>query len=594
MAIWDQLLKKVISPVVSESLREIQLKRTDVDINKMLAAQIVSPVTVSSRQTKSTVDRLLPKGVDATVLRDFATYYPILRACINYRKRQISQLEWDIAPRDVIVDKTKKKAAEEKAKELREFIKYPVGDKSMSFRIFVNKLLEDIMVLDGTAIYRRPNKGGGLYGYLPIDATTIEIALNPDGTLPAPPSTAYVQKINGEITAELSQDELIYSILNPRTNTPYGLSPVETLVLTVTTALKLTQYNLAYLTEGNVPEGFVELPKDVASNQEQLELWQRAWDAMFSGDPRFQRKIRFLPEGMEWHPIRKQEEMEYKRFEEWLLLQTCSVMEVAPQSIGFQFDRGKGATEAEWEIGKERGLYPTAIFLKEIFDLIVQDDLKENDYEFVWTNINPTNKKEEADVFGQLVKSGAVSVDEWRLGEGMEPIGLGHYIMTPVGPVMVKDFIEQSEAGVNPFIPNYKPGTPDAVPGANARNVQPNPSLGTAKPTKDKPTKVSDVKQKLSDMINEDAVEELKKWKKVASNDLKQGKTFRDFQTDVIDDRTQKLIKSGLQTINNKQELDELFNPFISQENNVIAAMLDLYEEVNSIVDYEAKQVEAN
>src|SRR5690606_13531779 len=112
-----------------------------------------------------------------------------------------------------------------------------------------------------------------------------------------------------------------------------------------------------------------------ASDPDQLTQWQNAWDAMFSGDPTFQRKIKFLPEGMNWNPIKKPGEMEFERFEKWLLLNTCSVMEVAPQAIGFQFERGKGATETEWEIGKERGLYPTANLLKEVFDEIIQEDM---------------------------------------------------------------------------------------------------------------------------------------------------------------------------------------------------------------------------
>ncbi|GAJ20004.1 unnamed protein product, partial [marine sediment metagenome] len=57
-------------------------------------------------------------------------------------------------------------------------------------------------------------------------------------------------------------------------------------------------FNLSYLTEGNVPEGFVKLPRDIASSRDQLKEWQDAWDAMLAGDPRFQRKLKFLPEGL--------------------------------------------------------------------------------------------------------------------------------------------------------------------------------------------------------------------------------------------------------------------------------------------------------
>lgn len=587
MAIWDRLLKKVVQPVVSDSLKEIQ--KGDTDLTKIFVSNVkrtsLSPIIAG----KKSVTRTFPQGISAETLRAFSTYYPILRACVNYRKRQISQLEWDIVPKEVETDKKKKKATEEKGKAIKEKLLYPAGDKTMKFREFLNKILEDVLILDATAIYKRQRKGGGLYGFLPIDASTIHLVLNEDGTTPVPPDIAYVQKINGEIVEKMTIDQLIYGMMNPRTQNPYGLSSVETLILTVTAALKLSSYNLAYLTEGNVPEGFVELPKDVASNPEQLQLWQEAWDAMFAGDARYQRKIKFLPEGMKWNPIRKQEDIQFERFEKWLLLNTCSVMEVAPQTIGFQFDRGKGATEAEWEIGKERGLFPLANFLKEIFNEIVQEDFGETEYRFIWSNINPTNKKEESDVFGQLVRTGAVSVDEWRIAEGFDPVGLEHYIMTPVGPVLVKDFVKMSEAGENPFIPDY--GSGDEGPSSGKK---PNAAVSPKEELKPKNKVAKNMQKKLLEINREEVVRELKRWKKATSNDLKQRKPFRDFTTDIIDDRTKQLIKSGLSDIKAKEDIDELFGPFISQENRVISAMLDLYGDISDIVDYGDEKAQKN
>jgi HK97 family phage portal protein len=577
MAIWDRLLKRIISPVIEESVNELnkeQDKKKD-EVEKALVTQQLPSFSFSPVGIGKLVNRSFPRGVSFQVLREFANYYPILRSCVNFRKRQILQLDYDITSREVIVDKKVKEQYKKDADDLKQFLRYPSGDKTLTFRDFLNKVLEDLIVLDAVTIYRRKNRKGGLYGFLPIDASTIEIVLNEDGTTPAPPSIAYIQKINGQVTAELTADDLIYKKLNSRTNTPYGLSPIESLILVVTTALKLSSYNLSILTDGNVPEGFVELPKDIASDPKQLTLWQEAWDAMFSGDPRFQRKIKFLPEGMKWTATRKAEDMDFERFEKWLLMQCCSVLEVAPQAIGFQFERGKGATESEWEIGKERGLFPTALFLKEVMDHIIQEDLGQEHLQFVWTNINPTNKKEEAEVFKSLVSTGAVSVDEWRLGEGLEPIGLGNYIMTPVGPIMVKDFVDSSEAGT-PLLPY---------------NYQQNPQGTETKPVV--PPTGGEVKQKLGSLTRAEIVEELRRWKKTAINDLKQEKTFRDFKTDIIDLRTQNLIKDGLKNVSSREELDQLFDPFINQESKMLDSVFDLYEEVNSIVE-NARSVTTN
>ena len=578
MAIWHDIFRKIVKPIIDESIRE---KKGEA-IEKAIFAQQM-PMGAGPIDSSNSVAKLFSRGISFEVLRNFSLYYPILRSCINYRKRQITQLDWNIAVKEVTTDKTKKEQYKKDANEVRDLFMYPTGDRTVTFMSFVSKILEDLFVLDAISIYRRKNRRGGNYGYLPVDATTISLALYKDGTTPHPPDYAYVQKINGQVVAELTTEDLIYRAINPRTNSPYGLSPVEALIIVVTTALKLSSYNLAYLTEGNVPEGFVELPRDVASDPDQLTQWQNAWDTMFAGDPKFQRKIKFLPEGMKWSPIKKIGDMEFERFEKWLLLNTCSLMEVPPQAIGFQFDRGKGATEAEWEIGKERGLFPTAHLLKEIFDEIIQKDLGQDHLEFVWTNINPTNKKEEAQVFETLVRNGAVSVDEWRIGEGLDPIGLSHYIMTPLGPYMVKDMVNRPAGGnpdqpYAPALPNVAiPEKPQTSPAVNGQTPKPQTNI-TPKSTDEK------IAAKMRQDDIEIVAEELRKWKKSAINDLKQGKSFRDFQTDLVDRRTQKIIKDALKNAKTREEINDLFDPFIDQENNVIASMLDLYEEINNVI----------
>lgn len=967
MAIWDKLLKKTIDPLVKESINQTLTEEKN-KVEKGLVATNVDPARLNP-MGRGSRSKPFPKGVKFSTLREFANYYPILRSCINYRKRQINQLDWDIAPKEVIKNDDEKKKYRELTKEVKEFFRYPSGDKSISFRSFVNKIIEDLLVLDAVAIHKRQSRGGNLYGYLPIDAATIELRLNKDGTTPVPPKKAYVQKINGEIKAELSTEELYYRMMNPRTSTPYGLSPVEILIIVVTTALKLSSFNLNYLcydektevltkngwkhfrdltdedvvatrnpegtfewqkplkrvsfdyddnlirfksrtvdllvtpnhrmlvdyrgtdgkfenenrglikradwfldnpksttqnylmpttsswtgvdpkffripgyvierkgrfsgyafkgrdkdsnpirskkkftteektiyykkppievpikdwlaflglylaegwvraenkqskhdvyisqgdksehlpeikdllarlpfnfrkegadkyvcsdarlwqylkplgksyekyvpsefknyssdllkilwkwmcmgdgtkqgkmvtytttskkladdcqeivqkigkdarvyvvkqqpghivskgknpikktrliykvavrgskhrglscteeekykgkvysvkvpngivyvrrngwpawcgnTEGNVPEGFVELPTDIASNQEQLNLWQKKWDSMFSGDPRYQRKIKFLPEGMKWHPVKKQEDMGFDRFEKWLLLQTASVMEVAPQAIGFQFDRGKGATEAEWEIGKERGLFPLANFLKELFDEMIQLDLGKSELQFVWTNINPTNEAEEAKVFKALVDTGAVSVDEWRIGEGLEPIGCPHYVTTPVGPIFVKDLVERSEAGQAILPDSYTVGNkPQKPPRTDIPDTK-KPSKGSDDDSESKPTPSREKMEKLKKVARDEIVEELKRWKRAATNDLKQGRDFRDFTTTILDKRTHEVITKGLDSVDGRDDLDGLFNPFINQETQVISAVMDLYDEVDFII----------
>ncbi len=591
MNLWNNLFNKFISPLVddavSQKIDEQKVRESATpNLDKIFYSQL-QPISISTSKDGKKADTRYLSGVTYQVLRDFSKYYPVLRSCINYRKRQITQLSWDVTATKVIYDEKKKKESDIKREEIRELLKFPTGDENVSFREFLNRILEDLFVLDAVAIYKRLTKGGKIYGYLPIDASTIDIITNQDGTLPQPPEVAFIQRVGKKEIAKLTLNELIYKMLNPRTDSPYGLSPIESLIITVTTALKLSNYNLAYLTAGNIPEGLVELPKEIASDPDQLKAWQTAWDAMFSGDSRYQRKIKFLPEGMKWHPTKKIEDMTFERFEKWLLQITTSVMEVAPQAIGFQFDRGKGATESEWEIGKERGLYPTTLFLKEIFDHIIQKDYGYTDFEFIWTNINPTNRKEEAAVFDTLFRDGAISIDEWRIGEGMDPIGCGHLIMTPTGPIFVKDLVEASEAGMKPGVLTTTNNGTQNGGGAVQNPVVPanKPSGGTPvnKPVEVPPKKETPTKEEKIDFSSSDITEELKKWKRATINDFKKGTGFREFKTDILDARTQSLIRKGISSAKCREDIDDLFDPFISQQNTILNAVMKLYDDISDI-----------
>ena len=553
------LLKRLVDAVRGPSNEEIIEKRVN---ERMMQASGGDVLRFSPRAMTfpgGSTRKPYPLGVSYQTLRDFADYYPIARACIEFRKSEITHLSWSVGPKEI----TSKSVTDEKnrknAKDLIDFFRYPSGKRSPSFTNWLKQIMEDLFVIDAVAVYRRKNRKGDVIGYLPIDAASIELVLLHDGTTPDPPDTAYIQKIHGQEIAHLTADELIYTMMNPRTHTAYGLAPLETLILTVTTALKNASYNLAMLTEGNVPEGFIYVPKDIASSRDQLKEWQDAWDAILAGDPRIQRKLKFLPEGMKYEPTVKPEDMTFERFEKWLLQNTCSVFGLHSSSIGFNFDINRATVETSWEAGKERSLFPTALFLKEFMDEIVQMDLGHPELQFVWTNINPTNKLKEAQVTKILISTGLMAIDEWRLGEGLSPTGVKDpFIMTPVGPIFVKDLVDQSEAGDRPVAP-YKPAGESSKP-VDTKSL-PIPSQGKV-----------------------DFITDLRKWKKSALNDFKDGKPFRSFRTDAIDKRSQYLIKLALVKSRNKEDILKVFNTF-SKESETPDKIENLYSDITKLLE---------
>lgn len=516
-----------------------------------------------------------PLGVSFNVLRDFSNFYPIARACIEWRKAQVTQLSWNVTPVELTAETVKSDKNVNRARELKKFFKYPTGKKGMTFSSWLKQILEDVLVIDAVAIYKIRNRRGDIIGYLPIDAATIQLILLDDGTVPDPPAYAYMQKVGVREFAKLTTNDLVYDMMNPRTYNPFGRSPIETLIITITTALKTQAYQLGMLTEGNVPEGFVSVPRDIASSRDQLKEWQDAWDSMLAGDPRFQRKLKFLPEGMKYDPTIKSADMTFERFEKWLLLNTTACFGVPPGAIGFNFDTNRSSGTLTFESSKSLTTYTTRQFIKELIDPMIQDDKGYDDLEFTWTNYLSDMTLEEIKVADTAVRGGLMAIDEWRLPRGLTPTGAKDpLMMTPVGPVFVKDIAAQSDSGQLPVLP-YKPPADAAASSPNTGNALAVPNAPNA-PKDNKPEEV-----KISENDN-DVVEELKKWRKTAMNDFKQGKKFRDFKTDVLDLRTQLLIKKGLEKATDRIGIEKVFFSFIGVQNEL--SNLQLYDEINNLI----------
>jgi hypothetical protein len=270
---------------------------------------------------------------------------------------------------------------------------------------------------------------------IPVDPTTIVLRVTETGGTPTPPDTAYAQFIAGKKIAEFNTDELLYECMRSRSYNPYGLAPIESLIIQVESALRGSLYNLDYFRENNIPEGFITLPEEQANTLDQTKEWQLWFDQLLAGNSRTVHRLKILPGGSEYTAAKKPEDMSFERFEKWLLTVTCAVFDVPPRDIGITDTVNKASDETQENLSKEKGLIPLASFIKEIMDDIISVQLGFDALELAWTNLNPTDHKEEAEIAEREIKMGATSVDEYRIKNGLEPIGLDHYIIVGGGRV---------------------------------------------------------------------------------------------------------------------------------------------------------------
>ena len=377
-------------------------------------------------------------SVDFPTLRGFSVVYDVARACINFRKGQIKNLDWNIVPRD---EKKKPEAFAREIEALEKFFAEPY--RGVDFPTFIGRILEDLLVLDAIVLWKDRTYGGELKELIPVDAATIRIMIAEDGSLPEPPNPAYMQVIQGEVYGKYSTEEMIYKLMHARTTTPYGLSPLESLILGVDAAIRSQLANLSLLSEGNMPEGFYALPE--TWTPEQIKEFQTHFDLMVAGNPRFQSRLKFMPggKGVGFTATKKAEEMRFLEYEKWLLLKTCALYDVQPSDIGYieHVNRSEGANQRE--VGSERGLIPTARFLKQMFDQIIRNDFGLTDVVFQWQGLGQIDERLEIDKNDKLLSRGVITIDEIRVENGREPFNLPAtqrpFVVATGGPILVED-----------------------------------------------------------------------------------------------------------------------------------------------------------
>jgi hypothetical protein len=479
------------------------------------------------------------------VLRKFSQIHEITRAAINYRKRQITGLEWEI----ITADTQDTADYSVVANDVTQFFK-EIGGPGNNYRKFMGKLIEDLLVLDAIALYKRQTMGGGLYTLEPIDAATIRLRVADDGSTPLPPEPAYIQVIRGQKVEEFTVDELIYEMMNPRTNSPYGLAPLESLMVTVSSSLKAGIWNLTYMTDGNIPEGFYGVPKEWT--QPQIADFQKMWDGIMAGDEAQMAKLKFVPEGS-YQPTKKPNDMAWEVFNDWLMKITCALFDVTPMELGFSPKSGlggKGMAEAQSDTAEKKGLRPLAQLIEEIFTDLIQNDLGYPKLAFQFLGVDAEkDAKVDADTKQVLLFSGQRTVNELRTDEGLDPIEGGDrlFVSNGAGITYIDQEAQDQAAAAATAIQGGSPGT-----SADDNATKPNEQASGKGDSADANV------NKLADLVTE-----LRSFRKYAVNRTKLGKKFRPFESNVLPQVATDELNRRLQDASGVDEIRTIFKEYM-------------------------------
>jgi HK97 family phage portal protein len=343
-------------------------------------------------------------------LRALAEYYLVAMA-IETRKDQIEKFEWAIVSRD---PDSPRSDADRRIAALTEFWNHPDGDTP--FATWLRTAVHDVLTIDAPAFEIRRTRGGDIIGLDIVDGATIKVLVDDTGRRPIPPAPAYEQVIHGRPWRLLTTEELLYVPRNIRANHAYGFGPVEQIMLYINIGLRRALTQLHYYTVGNVPEGLICAPEGWSA--EQIRSFQEWFDSILSGNLAERNKVVWAPAGAKYQAF-KSSPIE-RDFEEWLARVVCYVYSLPPTSLVNQVNRATGETMQEAAVSE--GNQPLMAWTKRLADRVIQRHMGHDDLEFAWQVEDPLDPEDQATMLVNLVKVGAITINEARAERGMDPL----------------------------------------------------------------------------------------------------------------------------------------------------------------------------
>ena len=338
------------------------------------------------------------------VIKGIIDAYDIARMCINHKIDEIRSMEPLFVPAKGIsgdVDDALDTAS----------LIMSSPDRENDWLGWIGILLENALRYDAAPLYRRRNRFGEIIGFENIDGTTLFPFVDEHGRRPLSPAPAYFQKIQGMDDVHFTAEDVTYNRFRPQADSPFGLAPIESILLTANTDIKFQWHFLQMFTEGSIPGGFMELPPDISS-PDQVGEWQDYWDSMTLGDQSILHKLVAVPGGSKITETRPK--TFDKTFPQYLAVRTAGAFGVVPQDIGIIEDVNRATGETQTDLQFRVNTLPWVLWVQNIVNRYLKYDLRLPVEMKLDTGRETADSLQDALRWQVLVETAAASPDEMR------------------------------------------------------------------------------------------------------------------------------------------------------------------------------------
>jgi phage portal protein BeeE len=365
------------------------------------------------------------------LFRHWAEHSEWARGAINIRKFQVSTAKWDI----VQFDNDGREPDAGLQADVKALFDEP-NATTKGWREFVEAVMEDVLVLDAGVVEKVRTLRGDLVEMYAVDGGTIRVSTTWTGD---PDEARYFWYPDEKERARFKDMDMLYMMMNPRSYTPIGLAPLETLKQTIDSELMGSEYNDRQV-RGAAPDGMLDLGE--GARPENVDAFKSYWAAEIEGKTAMAfiggtKNARFIP----FRTTNR--EMQFLEWQHYLVRKMALVFGLSPQDLTLTADVNRATADVQQENTEDRGFRPLLGLVQDYFTReIVWDPSfggRDNNLAFRFTALNLNESTQKAQI-NKIALAGMPwrTVNEARRDEGRETLGPEYdqlMVVTPTGAV---------------------------------------------------------------------------------------------------------------------------------------------------------------
>ena len=389
-------------------------------------------------------------GTPIPTMRKFGQT-PQVRMCTKTIIDEITGIDYDIVP----TDKFKETYNEERFNRVKDFFKYP-NRNGETFDDITKMLLKDILEIDAGVIIKTFSSDGYTkpktykYNYVDKEKNTLTgtyeckaltkkaelleiyardggsflVAPNEFGILPDDKPAYFQYSFIHPVTAPLAfyKRELVYFKMSPRSNSPYGWSPIESIFMVLEALNNAIRYNKKFFEEYAIPSGALSL---IGANKDSFSRFMSNWDKKIKGKPH---KLVVFNEDMKFTPFNMaNKDMQWLEGQKFYQKLVWAMYGVTSDELGFTETSNRSVGQSQSRVFVRRAIKPYLQLLEQKFtnEVITEfyDGEPEVELKFKFIDIHEEHIKRTEE--WNDVKVGIRTINEIRLDRGFEPVEWG-------------------------------------------------------------------------------------------------------------------------------------------------------------------------